>query len=375
MHYYERNISDINQEYTTFLTHILTPLIYEGLKSMYDKSIEKEKEYIELSKNNIKVKNPGILKIFQHCLKNIPSLNINLIECEMIRIRDSSKHADIFEKLIKAVIKSHIILLTYNASGKQCQLVNEKIHEKIDCKIFIHKIYIECARQFYNNPELFWHGYTNIELKKNKKECLDIIEKSIKISIKEIIPMQDILTEYLKNDYIIEETLQNRTQKIKEMLEKNPEDDINFFDDEDKKVLITEEELDINNNNNFINENINDIENLLREASVKNENLNDNIDKQMNAQQVNDNKIINTEKQLNEQSINEEEYKDKLANFGIKSKNSKIQKISPQNLNNNIKINNIENNGEKEENNDNIDIIQNENKLDDKNYYNALMFN
>ena len=36
---------------------------------------------------------------------------------------------------------------------------------------------------------------------------------------------------------------------------------------------------------------------------------------------------------------------------------------------------NIENNGEKEENNDNIDIIQNENKLDDKNYYNALMFN
>ena len=187
--------------------------------------------------------------------------------------------------------------------------------------------------------------------------------------------MQDILTEYLKNDYIIEETLQNRTQKIKEMLEKNPEDDINFFDDEDKKVLITEEELDINNNNNFINENINDIENLLREASVKNENLNDNIDKQMNVQQVNDNKIINTEKQLNEPTINEEEYKDKLANFGIKSKNSKIQKISPQNLNNNIKINNIENNGEKEENNDNIDIIQNENKLDDKNYYNALMFN
>jgi hypothetical protein len=370
MHYYERNIADINQEYTTFLTHILTPLIYEGLKSMYDKSIEKEKEYIELSKNNIKVKNPGILKIFQHCLKNIPSLNINLIECEMIRIRDSSKHADIFEKLIKAVIKSHIILLTYNASGKQCQLVNEKIHEKIDCKIFIHKIYIECARQFYNNPELFWHGYTNIELKKNQKDCLDIIEKSIKISIKEIIPMQDILTEYLKNDYIIE-PLQNRTQKIKEMLEKNPEDDINFFDDEDKKVLITEEELDINNNNNFINENINDIENLLREASVKNEQINENMDKQMNEKQEDN----NTEKQLNEPSINEEEYKDKIANFGIKSKNSKIQKLSPQNLNNNIKINNIENNGEKEENNDNIDIIQNENKLDDKNYYNALMFN
>ena len=59
----------------------------------------------------------------------------------MIRIRYGSKHADIFEKLIKAVIKSHIILLTFNASGKKCKIVQEKFHEQIDCKLFIHKIY------------------------------------------------------------------------------------------------------------------------------------------------------------------------------------------------------------------------------------------
>ena len=363
MHYYERNISDINSEYTTFLIYILTPLIYEGIKSMYDKSIEKEKEYIELSKNNIKVKNPGVLKIFQHCLKNIPTLNINLIECEMIRIRDSSKHADIFEKLIKAVIKSHIILLTYNASGKQCQLVNEKIHEKVDCKIFIHKIYIECARQFYNNPELFWQGYTNIELTKNKKECLDIIEKSIKVSIKEIIPMQDILTEYLKNDYIIEDTLHNRTQKIKDMLNKNVEDNINFFDDEDKKILITEEE-----NNIFINENINDIENLLQETN------NNELD---NKEQNNE---LSIKKQFDNQSINKSN--DKILN--IQNKEDIPKRETDVNINNDINKNNEVDNIEKKDEGhneeikneqDNINIIENNNKLDDKNYYNALMFN
>ena len=140
MHYYERNISDIKTEYTDFLIHIVSPLIFEGIKSMYEKSIQQEAKYIELSKENVNLKNPGVFKIFQHFLKNIPTLNQNLIESEMIRIRDSSKHADIFEKLIKAVIKSNIILLTYNASGKQCKLVNEKIHEKIDCKMFIHKM-------------------------------------------------------------------------------------------------------------------------------------------------------------------------------------------------------------------------------------------
>jgi hypothetical protein len=166
MHYYERNISDIKAEYTDLLVRILSPLIYEGIKSMYNKSVEQEQKYIQMSKQNVNLKNPGVFKIFQHFLKNIPTFNQNLIESELIRIRDSSKHADIFEKLIKAVIKSNIILLTYNASGKQCKLVNEKFHEKIDCKIFIHKIYIESARQFYNSPELFWHQSNTLDIKK-----------------------------------------------------------------------------------------------------------------------------------------------------------------------------------------------------------------
>jgi hypothetical protein len=359
MHYYERNIADINHEYTSFLVHIISPLIYEGIKSMYDKSLQKEIDYNNLSKNNVNVKNPGVLKIFQHCLKNIPTLNINLIECEMIRIRDTSKHADIFEKLIKAVIKSQIILLTYNASGKQCKLVNEKFHEKIDIKIFIHKIYIECARQFYNNPELFWHGYANIEIKKNQKDSLQIIEKSIYIAIKEIIPMQDILTEYLKNDYIVEDNLQDRTNKIKNMLENRPEDNINFFDDEDKKVLITEEE----NNNEFINDNINDIENLLRETD---NNIQENIEY-----------IENQENKINDSIDDEEEYKQKLASFGDKSLKSKnIQNIAQNdkqinNNNNNDNNNDNNDNGDKKSEDEKINIVQN-NAMDDKNYYNAL---
>ena len=360
MHYYERNIADINHAYTTFLVHIISPLIYEGIKSMYDKSLQKEKEYENLSKNNVNVKNPGVLKIFQHCLKNIPSLNINLIECEMIRIRDSSKHADIFEKLIKAVIKSHIILLTYNASGKQCQLVNEKIHEKIDSKIFIHKIYIECAKQFYNNPELFWHAYTNIEIKKNQKESIEIIEKSIHIAIKEIIPMQDILTEYLKNDYIKEDNLQDRTNRIKNMLENRPEDNINFFDDEDKKVLITEEE---NEENEYINDNINDIEKLLEGTEIEQPENNNNLNNNNNNPNIIDDKIS---------SINEEEYKQQIANFGKRPQNKPQNKpINIQEIINekqDEKINNIE---DKKSEDDKIDIIQN-NTLDDKKYYNAL---
>jgi hypothetical protein len=319
MHYYERNIADIKNEYTDFLIHIISPLIYEGIKSMYKKAVETDLKFKEMSKQNINVNNPGTLKLFQHFLKNIPTLNINLIESEMIRIRDSSKHADIFEKLIKAVIKSNIILLTFNASGKKCKIVNEKFHEKIDIKMFIHKIYIEAARQIYNNPELFWHEFPTVEIKRNQRICIDIINKAINVAIKEILPMADILAEYLRNDYI-EETDETKLNNIKHMMNQNAEDNINYFDEGDKKVLITEENVieenynNINNaDNDAIQTNINDIENLLNDNNI---NANNNP------------------------SINSEEYKSKLNNINQNTFNSRTNSRINSRINNNIQQHN-----------------------------------
>ena len=361
MHYYERNISDIKTEYTDFLIHIVSPLIFEGIKSMYEKSIQQEAKYIELSKENVNLKNPGVFKIFQHFLKNIPTLNQNLIESEMIRIRDSSKHADIFEKLIKAVIKSNIILLTYNASGKQCKLVNEKLHEKVDCKMFIHRIYIESARQFYSAPELFWHQLPPIEIKRNQRECISIINKSVIIAIKESIPMNDILTEYLRNDYIIE-TENDKYNRIKSMVNNNAEDNINFFDDDDKKVLVTEQENRIlmsvqdDKDGKNVQEDINNIEELIQNNSHKVEQI-DNATS----------------------SVNEEEFRDKLNKFNNQSTRGNQNNQNRQNNQNNQNrpepervqsIQKIEHIDSKSDDVENINIVKN--KIDDRNYFNAL---
>jgi hypothetical protein len=43
--------------------------------------------------------------------------------------------------------------------------------QRIDIKTFIHKIYIECAIQFFNYPELFWHKYSTNEVQKKKREA------------------------------------------------------------------------------------------------------------------------------------------------------------------------------------------------------------
>ena len=267
-------------------------------------------------------------------------------------------------------MKSTIILLTYNASGQQCKIVNEKIHEKIDSKEFIHKIYVECAKQFYANPELFWHQYPSIELKRNQQACFDIINKSMSIAIKQSIPMNDIIEEYLKNDYIIE-TEEEKIQRLRNMINGNAEEKLNYFDENDKKVLITEysEEI-INENvngeieeeiNDEISKNIFDIDKLINNNTVQSEVVQSQVKDQAQAQDQN-----------MDDRTSDNDFADRLAKVDLYSKsnrNSRVvqpikveQKIVQQdNLEQSIKS-------------DNIEIIKNKPQLDERGYFNS-MFN
>lgn len=202
MHYFEKNVVEIKQEYTNFLTNIMTPLVYEGIKDIYNRALSTETKFKEAATIDPHVQNPGVLKIFQTFLKDIQSLNKHMIQMEYERIKERSKCSDWFDDLVKAVVKSNIILLTYNASGKKCKLVKEKYHEKIEVQNFVHKSYIECARMFYNYPEIFYHKYSTIEIKRNQREAYNLIRDAIVEAIRKMLPVKLILEEYLKNDYV-----------------------------------------------------------------------------------------------------------------------------------------------------------------------------
>jgi len=228
-HYYEKNIVDIKKEYTDYLISIITPFLYEGIQSVYEVAKTKEQEIIESAKNDPQIEIPSILILFQLCLKNVNSMTTHLIEKETKRIRDQSQCADFFDDLLKAVIKSHIVLLTYNASDKQCKLVNEKFHQNIVASDFIHKCYIESARIFYDHPELFWHEFNSTEIKYNQRVIHQLIKVSIIKAIRSCLPMKLILEEYLGKDYIATSdspstTKSNKYQKIKELIKQQIHD-------------------------------------------------------------------------------------------------------------------------------------------------------
>jgi len=283
-HFYERNITDIKQEYTIFLTNILTPLLYEGIKKLYNQSLEFEKKFEIAQTKDPNIKNPGALKLFQKFLKNLPNLNNHLIETETNRLRDNSKCADIFDDLIKAVIKSNIILLTFNTSDKTCNIVKERYHDNIDVKEFIHKCYIECAKIFYDYPEIFWHKYSTIDIKRNQREAHELVRKCIVEAIRKMLPMKLILEEYLKNDYV-EDHKQNlgdlnqaEYTNIKNLLRRDLYnqnggnsilEDSEFFNNSGEDNNITDEVGNIVNNNETSDGNINKFDEHLSQSSVK----------------------------------------------------------------------------------------------------------
>lgn len=244
-HFFEKTIVEAKDIYTEYLINVLQPLIYEGFNSIYEKAVGLEKTYTDASKVDANVKNPGVLILFQHFLLGIDKLNDNLIEEESKRMRDNSRCADIFDDLIKAVIKSHIIVLTYTASGKRCKIVAEKLHEKVETKIFIHKCYVECARIFYDHPTLFWHEFSNSELKENQRIIYQLVKIGIKNAIKRTLPMKSILEEYLKNDYVEESENTDGYMKVKDLLRRDLEGG-NKDDGGIMKILDSESSMDNN---------------------------------------------------------------------------------------------------------------------------------
>lgn len=186
-HKYNFNVLvEAKQEYTKQLINILCPEIYVGLESIYQAS------YNFCEKNNDK----NYLKKFQQLLSLIPKWNVDKIEDEYKRI-EKATDCDFIEDLITAVFVSHAKVLTSVKRPK----VKQFDLDIPNGPYFVHKCYIQCARNFWKKPYLFYHSFQTIDLQRNLAETEHIIKDSINDAIRSLLPVRQILKEYLGNDY------------------------------------------------------------------------------------------------------------------------------------------------------------------------------
>ena len=404
---YENNIVEINKVYTNALIKILSPLLFEGLVSIYKRS----KDLFSENEND-KITLEDIFKI---CLKDVSNLNNYILTKELERIKEATKSSGYFDNLLKSVVKSYIILLTYNLSKKECILIEEKEHEKVDSVKFIHICYIELARNIFRNPKSFidYIEENNINDEDFDDEYngkyINMIENAIQKAIYKILPFEKIVNDYLKSDYVkkidndeekkLQDDLVNKiTNNILEkvilkqhLLNK----DINYLNEPNKlteqfsdykenkqndsylqeyrnillnggnddtnndKELNKVEEIQINQNDTFEQNNIeqkdNEEDKLLKQvlnigSNNQSNQINNNQSNQINnnQSQINNQSLNNTQQQINNnQSLNNQH---QINNQSLNNQ----QQINNQSLNNQQQINNQSLNNQQQINNQSL---------------------
>lgn len=198
------NLYESRNEWCARLVTILTPLITEGIRSIYIEAWKMCEDSNEKTK---------YLMTFQNLLARIPKWNSIILDEECKRIIEKSG-CDYLQDLITCV---HIIQLKVLT----CIRVGNK-QKKIDISTpkldhFIHRVYIQVARKVYSNIYLFEKGIPDLSMQKNKRELEMMTQECILIAIRESIPTEAIIRAYL--DESIEDEEEVIIEDIPEVVE------------------------------------------------------------------------------------------------------------------------------------------------------------
>ena len=238
-------LSEAKNEYSSRLVSTLTPLLIQGIKSIFN-------EAVNLCKDN--EENEKYLMTFQNFLSRVPKWNENIVTEETKRIIEASNCPYLEDLLTCVHITQLKILTSIRVSQKQ---------KKIDLDIpklnvFVHKCYISFARKLYSNVYLFEKDIAALQHQKNMRECELICHECVLGVIRDSMPVESILRAYIDetvDEEVIEETLEKNveeavakqmeetsTQELLDKANKKEETEINVSKT-DKPELVKNSEL------------------------------------------------------------------------------------------------------------------------------------
>jgi hypothetical protein len=218
------NLHESRNEWCSRLVSIFTPLVIEGIRSIFNESWKMCLDNDEASK---------YLMTFQNLLSRVPKWNNIIVEEERKRIIDRSG-CGYLEDLITCVHIIQLKVLTCIRVGNKQKKIDISI-PKLD--IFIHKVYIHVARKVYMNVYLFEKNISPLQVQKNQRELESLIQECILMTIRESIPTEAIIRAYM------DESVEQEEEVIIENMEDTehaPEAAVDLAEPEQKEKSVEE---------------------------------------------------------------------------------------------------------------------------------------
>ena len=180
------SLYESKNEWASRLVNILTPLVQEGIRSIFD-------EAVKLCVGN--KEQDKYLMTFQNLLSRVPKWNPNIIKDETSRIKERST-CGYLEDLITCVHIIHLKCMTVMRVGNTQKKVDIKIPQLND---FVHKIYVNTARKVYSNVYIFERGIQPLHTQRNNREFEIIVKECIYNTIRDNIPVEELIKMYLED--------------------------------------------------------------------------------------------------------------------------------------------------------------------------------
>ena len=189
--------AEAKSEYTKQLCQYLVPPIQQFFLDLLEEAKEKEAD------------SKRVLLMFQTLLEDISDWNTDKVQRETAAISQKSQ-CDYLEELMTAVFIAHTKVLSairLTTKQKKLQITIPKIDH------FIHRTLRECSRLLWSNTYLFSANVASIERQKNQRLIENLLNDGVLQGIRSMLPVKNILREYLKDDGEEEEEVEKEKSK------------------------------------------------------------------------------------------------------------------------------------------------------------------
>ena len=174
----DQNLSvlvEAKSEYEGIMVRVMTPHMIKVFHEMFS-------EASRMSKGR------KVLQMFQTLLKEVPSWSNTMSRTRSSEIEGTYSS---FSELLAAVLVSNVKIL----SAVRLQAGNRKLSLKLPTNdVFIQTVYNNAAKDLYDDPFIFTEVQSEYE---RDKKLSDRFANIIRMTIKESVPVQEILTTYM----------------------------------------------------------------------------------------------------------------------------------------------------------------------------------
>tara|TARA_R110002073_G_scaffold59781_9_gene150306 strand:+ start:4224 stop:5012 length:789 start_codon:yes stop_codon:yes gene_type:complete len=192
---------DAKKEYLNQLAIILVPFMIETFQDVYNESVSRSK-------------NKKVLSMNQLLLKDVKVWNDNIIKQHTDEIINSCSW---FNELVAAVFVSHVKILSAVKLSSESNKISVKLPTN---ERFIHACYVAIAKDLYNDPYIY-HEEAD-EFTRDEK-LFERFSLRINSTVKELIPIQDILRVNMTKDDIKSLDLDKEENDFEPEVEETPD--------------------------------------------------------------------------------------------------------------------------------------------------------